>query len=64
MCLSPTPIITGHDMTAHDSNGLNDPYLRVKLGNTVISRRSTYRPNTNNPEFFEGRVEEDGAEHP
>ena len=43
----------GHDFTPHDDNGRNDPYLRVKLGDTIISRKSNYRPKTNDPEFFE-----------
>lgn len=43
----------GHDLTPHDDDGRNDPYLVFRLGDTVISRRAAFKPHTNDPEFFE-----------
>nr|XP_039273403.1 myoferlin-like isoform X2 [Styela clava] len=44
-------VVRAFDLAPQDSNGLADPYLKIKVGKKRILDRSNYLPNTLNPTF-------------
>ena len=46
-------VLRGYNMQPMDSNGLADPYLKVRLGKQKANSRSRDKPKTLNPEFYE-----------
>lgn len=44
-------ILKGKSLTPKDTT-TSDPYIILKLGNTVITDKSSLRPKTNNPGFY------------
>jgi hypothetical protein len=46
---------SGIGLTPHDFDHTSDPYLVLKIsGKKVASTRGNYKPNTNDPDFFQG----------
>lgn len=45
-------ILDGWDLEAKDDNSPSDPYLRIKLGSTVINDSANYILDTYTPQFF------------
>ncbi|XP_062065881.1 fer-1-like protein 5 isoform X1 [Lepus europaeus] len=50
-CLVRVYVVRGINLQPQDYNGLCDPYVMVKLGETKLGSRDTYRPNTLDPIF-------------
>ena len=46
-------VLTGHDLTPTDPDGLCDPYLVIKLGSQRISARDAYIAKTLQPDFYQ-----------
>jgi C2 domain len=44
-------VLRGKSLTPKDIN-TSDPYLILRLGDTVITDKDSLRPKTNNPGFF------------
>ncbi|KAF1332948.1 Dysferlin-like protein, partial [Globisporangium splendens] len=45
-------VLRGSNLQSKDSNGYSDPYLRLKLGKSIISDRVNHKKKTLNPDFF------------
>uniref|UniRef100_K3WDA2 C2 domain-containing protein n=1 Tax=Globisporangium ultimum (strain ATCC 200006 / CBS 805.95 / DAOM BR144) TaxID=431595 RepID=K3WDA2_GLOUD len=45
-------VLRGSNLQSKDSNGYSDPYLRLKLGKSIISDRANHKKKTLNPDFF------------
>eukprot|EP01083_Nonionella_stella_P294532 1001194_1 len=46
-------VLKAYRLTPKDRGLSSDPYLRIRLGNTVMSTRKRFFPNSLDPEFFE-----------
>jgi len=44
-------VLRAFDLAPQDSNGLADPYLKIKIGKKKIDDRENYIPNTLDPTF-------------
>ena len=45
-------VLKGKSLTPADETGNSDPFLIIRLGNTVIKDMESLRNDTNNPAFF------------
>jgi hypothetical protein len=45
-------IIDAFDLAALDFGSLSDPYLFIRLGDTVINEKDNYQKDTSNPKFY------------
>ncbi|KAF3708203.1 Myoferlin Fer-1-like protein 3 [Channa argus] len=50
-CVVRIYIVRGIDLQPKDTNGLCDPYIKIRLGRKTVDDRDHYKPNTVNPEF-------------
>lgn len=52
-------VIRAYDLAPQDSNGLADPYLKIKVGKKRVVDRDNYIPNCLDPTFgrsVEGQI--------
>jgi hypothetical protein len=45
-------VLNGVNLSPHDADGTSDPYIRLRLGSTVLSGRADYKPKTVNPDIY------------